>query len=443
METLSFLAERKRAFDNSDPGIGKTASQVVHYAQRKQPRGKCLVLCPKTLMVSAWLNDFETFAPGVTVSLAFASQREEAFAAGTDVVIMNIDGVKWLADNPKLLFPFDHLIVDEYTACKHANSQRSKALNKIKKHFDYRYLLSGTPNPNSVMELWHPALICDDGKALGTSYTRLRNTIQTPIQIGPGANHIRWEDKPGATQAVHTLLAPITIRHAFEDVMKHVPPNFQEYKSFELSPKARKLYDKMENDCILAMDDATITAVHAASLRTKLLQIASGAVYDGNGGYQLIDTQRYELIADLIDETPHSVVFFNWKHQRDQLCKEFEARGYSFAVIDGNVDQRERDRIVADYQAGKYKTVLLHPRTGAHGLTLTRGTLTVFSSPIYEADLMAQGIKRIHRGTQDKPTRTVFVEAKNTVERLVFERLNDKNGRMIDLLEMMKYRRKK
>lgn len=313
---------------------------------------------------------------------------------------------------------------------------------KLRAHFKYRYLLSGTPNPNTVMELWHPALICDDGKRLGTSYTKLRNSVQTPIQIGPSANHIKWEDKPGVAAAVYELLKPITIRHAFEDVMRHVPPNHRDYKSFELSPKAMKLYAKMENGCILALEDATVTAVHAASLRTKLLQIASGAVYSSEEGYTLIDTGRYELIADIVDEVAHSVVFFNWRHQRDELCKEFDRRDYRFAIIDGTVAQRDRDKIVADYQAGKYKTILLHPRTGAHGLTLTRGTLTVFSSPIYEADLMEQGIKRIHRGTQSEVTRTVFVEAKNTVERAVFERLNGKYAQMSELLDLMKQRRK-
>src|SRR5690606_26974952 len=253
-----------------------------------------------------------------------------------------------------------------------------------------RYALNGTPNPNSVMELWHPALLIDDGKRLGTSYTRLRSSVQVPTQVGPMSNHIRWDDKPGANQAVNELLSDITVRHAFEDVMTHVPPNHKDVKRFSLSPRAQKAYEKMETDLIMALEEGeVISAIHAASLRTKLLQIASGAVYnsDGEGAYSIIDSTRYELIGDLVEERQHSVVFCNWKHQRDLLCQEFESRGLSFALIDGSVPQRERDKIVRDYQAGKYRTILLHPRTGAHGLTLTRGDTTIFASPIYEADL--------------------------------------------------------
>lgn len=350
-----------------------------------------------------------------------------------DVYNLEVDGVPYYYANG----------VCVHNCYKHPTSQRSKAVAAIRKFFKYRRMLSGTPNPNSVMELWHPALIVDDGKRLGTSYFKLRSAVQTPIQVGPSAQHVRWEDKPGANQAVHELLADITIRHAFQDVMTHVPPNHRHHKSFELSKTAFKAYTRMENDCILAHKDATITAVHAASLRTKLLQIASGAVYDGSeeGSYVVIDRGRYEFIAELIEPIEHSLVFFNWRHQRELLAEEFDKRSITFAIIDGTVKQNERDAIVQRYQAGEYQTLLLHPRTGAHGLTLTAGDTTVFASPIYEADLMKQAIHRVYRGAQDKVTNTIFVEALHTVERSVYERLNGKYERMTDLLDLMASRR--
>lgn len=439
-QSYQFFLTRPRGFDNSAPGTGKTRVQIeIYRARPKATRKRWLIVSPKTLMVPAWGEDIEKYAPELTVSFAFAETREEAFQAKTDVVVINSDGVKWLAEkkNEKYLKDFDHLTIDEYTTFKHPTSQRSKAMVKIRKYFKYRYVMSGTPNPNSVMELFNPALIVDDGKRLGTSFFRMRNVMQTPEQIGPSPDHLKWTDKPGAGQAVAELLGDITICHPFS-VMKHVPENFKEFKRFDLSKRMRKIYDQMEEDCIIAFDDGAVTnAVHAASLRTKLLQIASGAVYAAgeDSDYQLIDTTRYELTCDLVEEVDHSVVFFNWRHQRDFLCRELDKRGLTFAVIDGSVPQRLRDQIVADYQEGKYRTILLHPRTGAHGLTLTRGRLTVFTSPIYEADLMEQGIKRIYRGAQDKETRTVFIEAKDTVEgSKVYPRLFEKLEAMNDLL---------
>lgn len=444
-QSIAFFSDKPRGLDHSAPGTGKTRVQIELYRQRKD-RKRWLVVCPKTLMVAAWGEDIEKFAPELTVSFAFAENREAAFQAPTDVVVINTDGVKWLADkkNEKYLKQFDHLTIDESTYFKHPTSQRAKAMVKIRKYFKYRYGMTGTPNPNTVMEMYNPVLIIDDGKRLGTSYYRLRNVMQVPEQIGPSPDHLKWTDKPGANQAVTELVGDITIAHPFS-VMKHVPANHRETKRFELSPRMRKVYEKMEAECLVAFDDDTsVNAVHAAALRTKLLQIASGAVYDAQGGYKLVDTLRYELACDLIEETAHSVVFFNWTHQRDFLTKELDKRGLSFALIDGSTPQRERDEIVKHYQAGKYRTILLHPRTGAHGLTLTRGDTTIFCSPIYEADLMEQGIARIHRGAQDKVTRTVFIEAKDTVEKKVYARLDEKVNAMRDLLEQQadKHKRK-
>ncbi len=439
-QSLSFFTPRPRGHDTSAPGTGKTRVQIELYRQRSA-RKRWLIVAPKTLMVPAWGEDIEKYAPELTVSFAFAENREEAFLATTDVVVINTDGVKWLVDkkNEKYLKDFDHLTIDESSYFKHTN-QRTKAMLKIRKYFSYRYSMSGTPNPNTVMELFYPSMIVDDGKRLGTSYYSLRNKVQEPEQVGPSPDHLKWNDRPGAAQAINELLGDITIRHPFS-VMTHVPANFKEFKRFDLSKRMRKIYDQMESDCIIAFEDGAVAnAVHAASLRTKLLQIASGAVYDGgeDSSYKLIDTTRYELTCDLIEEVEHSVIFFNWKHQRDYLSKELDKRGLTFAIIDGSVRKdSERAAIVSDYQPGKYRTILLHPRTGAHGLTLTRGTLTVFPSPLYEADLMEQGIARIYRGAQTKETRTVFIEAKNTVEgSKVYPRLFEKLAAMNDLLDM-------
>lgn len=444
-QTLKFLAGAPRSLDTSDPGTGKTRAHIENYAKRAS-RKRLLVVCPKTLMTSAWGADIEKFAPHLTVSFAFAANRDEAFKMKTDVVVINTDGVKWFTEsktNEAVLKDFDHLIVDEFTTFKHATSQRAKAMRKIAKYFKYRELLSGTPNPNSVMELWHPMLICDDGQRLGTSYYSLRNKVQTPTQIGPRPEHVRWDDKPGAIQAVHELLADVTVRHEFEAVMTHVPPNHRHVKEFALSPAAFKAYQKMETEYVTLIDGDVVSAVHAASVRSKLLQIASGAVYDGTGDghYKVVDRSRYELVAELVEERDHSVVFFNWKHQRELLADEFRKRDITFDIIDGDVKPRDRNGIVARYQAGELHTILLHPKTGAHGLTLTRGTTTIVASPIYEADILKQMIHRIYRGEQNQVTNTIFVQAKGTVEDLVYARLDDKTGRMNDLLDLMKTRR--
>lgn len=453
--TLAFDLEHPRAFDLSDAGTGKTVAKLVGFSIRKA-RGEAkrmLVLCPKTLMRSAWGEDCEKFTPELTISYAFADCREEAFDMNTDVVVLNHDGVKAMlnkskdisAEWKKRLSTFTDLVIDEFNAYKHLSSARTKAVKKIVRYFERRYELSGTPNPNSVMELFAPTLILDDGQRLGSSYFKLRSMVQIPTQIGPRPEHLRWDDKPGSTQVMQALLQDITIRHDFDEVMTHVPPNHRDIKQFMLGKRALKVYLELERDTVAQIGDAVVNAVHAASKRNKLLQVASGAVYTNsddpdNSPYTVIDTTRYELIGDLVDERPHSVVFYNWVHQLELLSKQFEKMGLSFAVINSKTKDRDRGLIVKDYQAGHFRTILLHPKTGAHGLTLTRGDTTVFSSPIYEADYLVQGAKRIHRGTQDKVTNTLLVQAKGTVEDIVYQKLFGKEVNMKDLLDQMKHR---
>lgn len=394
-------------------------------------------------MDSAWAHEIRQFFPSLTYSLSRNTARDNAFTSLAEVVILNTDGVKWLVKNLHHLKGFDHLIIDECSAYKHPKSQRSKAIAKIAKLFKHRYGLTGTPNANSVTELWHQVLILDDGQRLGKSFYLFRNSVQVPTQIGPMPNHLRWDDRPGAETAVTQLLSDITIRHAFEDVMQHVPPNHRAMYPVQLPPKLRKLYDEFERDAVLMLSNgAMVSAPHASNVRNKLLQISSGAVYDrdGQGSYQLLDTTRYELIADLISERKHSVCFANWCHQRDQMITELKKRDISFAVIDGTTPASERGTIVEEFQAGKYQTVIMHPKTGAHGLTLTAADTTIFCSPIYEADLLKQAIHRIYRGSQDKVTNTICIEAENTVERLVYERLDSKLDRMVEFLDILKER---
>lgn len=437
IESAVFCTRNKECLDLSDPGTGKTRAHLMAYAnRRKAGAGRCLVVCPKSLMVPAWGSDIDKFTPHLSYAIADADNRFSAFELNTDIVITNTDGVTALAKKPAVLRGFTDLIIDEVTYFKHGTSNRSKAMYKLSKIFRHKYALSGTPNPHSVTELWHPALVVDGGLRLGSSFYRFRNSVQEAEQVGPMPNMVKWHDKPEALEAVYGLLSDITIRHAFEDVMTHVPPNHVSTYEFELSPSLLKRYRKLEDESVLQLEDGAVTAVHAASLRNKLLQCASGAVYTEAGEYSVLDRARYELIVELIGQYLHSVVFFNWRHQRDQLVDALEKQGTSFAVVDGGTADSLRNSIVNDYQRGAYQTVLLHPRTGAHGLTLTRGEACILASPIYEADLLKQAIHRIYRGSQDKATNTILVQARGTVEDLVYARLNQNVQNMNDFLQL-------
>lgn len=412
------------------------------------------MLAPKSLLRSVWLNDLKKFEPEMRAVVSTAGKHDEMFAQDADYYITNIDAVKWLAKKTKKFFAdFDELIIDESSAYKHATSQRSKAVAKIAEFFEYRRLMTGTPNSNSITDVWHQVKIVDGGKRLGHSFFAFRNAVCTPTQVGRSEHAVRWEDKEGAEAAVFGMLTDIVIRHKFEDCVD-IPPNHQYTLPYEMSPRQRQAYEDMRERMIIevygSLDAiamarlkgvkpavaAHVTAVHAASMRTKLLQIASGAVYSTPDKYHVIDNGRYEMVLDLIEARDHSLTFFHWKHQRDLLVEEAKKRKIAFAIIDGTVSENERNDIVERYQRGMYQTIFAHPQSTAHGFTLTRGTATIWSSPTDNAEHFIQGSKRQYRMGQTQKTETITITATDSVDTAVYDNYLSKNARMSDLLDL-------
>ena len=441
-DDIKFELANERVFDTSDAGTGKTRTRLEVYSKRRANGAKCaLVLAPKNILRSAWEADCKKYTPWLTTSVCKAETRTKDFARRADIYITNHDAAKWLVKQPASFFErFDTLIMDESTAFKHHTSDRSRAVNKIKKYFRYRAGQTGTPNTNAVTDTWHQMYLIDDGKRLGTSFYAFRAATQQPEQRGPRINMVKWVDRPGAEQAVAGMIQDITIRHALEDC-HDIPDNHSYVVPFYMSDTHQAKYEEMRRTAVLELKKADVTAVNAAAVVTKLLQIASGAVYDNEGEYHLIDASRYELIGQLAEERKFSVVFFLWKHQRDLLQKEFDKRGITHTLIDGSVTQKKREEAVQYFQNGFYRVLLAHPASAAHGLTLTRGTSTIWASPTYNLEHWLQGNRRIYRAGQTQKTEMINVIAEAdepTIEHRVYHVLTEKNVKMMDLLEILR-----
>lgn len=441
----TYLYLRRNGYPFATGNTGKTRVQIELFAaRRKRGGGAALIIAPKSLLRSAWQDDFLKFAPEIKTVVCPAEKREEQFALPADVYITNTDAAKWLASQPASFFKrFDTLIIDELSSFKHHTSQRSKAINKIKKHFDNRYGLTGTPNANTITDIWHQVFILDDGERLGRSFYQFRASVCSPEQVGPQPNMLVWKDRPGAELAVGGKLADMTVRHKFEECLD-IPTNHSYVVPYHMSPKQTKVYEAMERDAITLLDSGKIiSTVNAAGVMTKLLQIASGASYsdvtdDSLEDYSPIDNGRYELVADLVDQRQHSVVFFNWTHQRDLLIAEFKRRGITYVVIDGSTSDKARKEAVDMFQAGFYRVVLAHPQSAAHGLTLTKGTATIWPSPTYNLEHFLQGNKRIYRAGQTEKTETIMIIAQGTIEEKVLAKLQEKDARQGSMLDLLK-----
>ena len=419
-------------FNLSDPGTGKTRVCIEVIRRLKIPT---LILAPKSILQCAWGDDIEKYAPEIRYSVATAENRAYAFMKPTLVKITNIDAAKWLGENPQYLKQFEggFLIIDESTSLKNYKSLRTRAVTKFAPMFKKKTLMSGTPNPQGVIDLWSQVFILDGGQRLGKSHYKFQMLTYDQKRIG---QFTKWVEKPGIADAVAGIIADLTVRNKREDCMD-LPENLQTMRYVDLAPKQQKQYVKLKKEAALALEDGDVTAINAAALLTKLLQLTSGAVYTETGEYLPVHTDRYELVMDLVEERQACVVAFNWRHQREALMREAENRGLPAAFIDGSVSQDKRTKAVHDFQDGKLRVIFLHPASAAHGITLTRGEATIWASPTYNAEHFAQLNARIYRGGQTKRTETILICARHTVEEDAYAALFNKTTNLENLLEIL------
>ena len=429
--TTDFIISNPKCLITSDPGTGKTRAVLDAFAKRG---GKMLVLAPLSILEAAWVDDLLKFQPTLKAGIAYAKNRQKIFEdQDYDIIVTNFEAVNFLIKQPNLLEGFDTICIDEFTAFKNRTSKRSKALNKLIQKFEYRIAMSGTPNSNTILDIWHPALLIDGGERLGARFFSFRNQVCTP-KFNGFANV--WIDKPGAEEAVADRLRDITIRHNLEDCID-LPENITRTIYTNLSKQTKEDYDTLANESVLFTEQGTITAINASARVKKLLQLVSGAVYTEEGQYKFVHQERYDLVMDLVDVRQHSLVAFNWKHERDHLIELAEKRKFTYEVIDGDVPPNKRQDIVQRFQAGQIKVLFAHPQSAGHGLTLTKATTCIWCSPTYNAEHFQQFNRRVYRAGQTKKTETILIAARDTWEETVYKKLDTKLDRMENLLTVL------
>ena len=428
--TTDYIKNTPRCLVTSDPGTGKTRSVLDAIVDRES---RTLVLAPLTILEASWGDDIDKFTPNLTYAIAYAKNREKAFTSDARVVITNHDAVKWIAKNSHVLDGFDTLVIDEFTAFKNKDSQRSKACYAIASKFTHRVAMSGTPNSNTILDLWHPMLIVDDGARLGHRFYSFRSSVCTP-RFNGFANE--WVQKDNAEETVAAALCDINIRYMLEECID-MPPQSVQTMFVTLPKKIMHQYKQLSEDSVLYTGEATINAVHAGAKVKKLLQLCTGSIYDEHGETQSIHTERYDLVMQLVAERSQSLVAFNWKHEQRYMAELADKLGIKHATIDGDAPAHRRKEIVDRLQAGQLQVVFCHPQSAGHGLTMTKAKTVIWASPTYNAEHYQQFNRRIYRAGQTEKTEVIQIAARGTWEPDVYEKLSGKVERMDELLGIL------
>ena len=336
-----------------DMGMGKTVSTLTAVNELMYDRFevcRVLVIAPLRVALSTWRDECEAWAhtQNLRISIAVGDlrTREAALRADADIYIVNRDVVKWLVEYYRDKWPFDMVVIDESSSFKNPASQRFKALRKVRPLMKRVVLLTGTPAPNGLMDLWSQLYLLDCGERLGRTLTEYRERYFRPGQQS-GYVVYSYDLRPGADKEIFRKIGDICVSMKSEDYLT-LPPLRQNVVKVQLPDEALERYREMEKEFVLSIGDADVTAVSAAALTNKLLQMANGAVYDTEGDIVRIHDAKLEALDEIIscNEGKSVMVIYSYRHDLERLREKYPKarleRGAHTAAVGASAERGAR-----------------------------------------------------------------------------------------------------
>jgi SNF2 family DNA or RNA helicase len=430
--TAAFLSLQDRAFCFNEAGTGKTSSVIwaADYLMRQGLIKRVLVICPLSIMYSAWQADIFKTAMHRSVAVAYgdAERRKKIINGVYEFVIINFDGVGIVADEISKL-GFDLIVVDEANAYKTATTKRFKVLAKLMKPSTKLWMLTGTPASQSPLDAFGLAKLVSPGN-VPKYFTAWRDKVMHQV------TRFKYVPKPTARQDVYNALQP-AIRFEKAQCLD-LPDVTYQTRIVPLTPQVNRYYRAIKSQMLIEAAGEQISAVNAAAKLTKLLQISGGAVYTDTREVVEFDVSpRINALMEVLDQTEHKVIIFvPFRHTIDLIAKHLQGEGVTNEIISGNVGAKERSNIIERFQSTEFPRVLIiQPQAASHGVTLTAADTIVFWSPVMSVETYLQCIARIDRYGQQNKMTVVHLQG-SEVERKMYEMLQgkvDSHEKLVDL----------
>ena len=413
--TAEFLANQRKAFCFNEQGTGKTASVIwaVDYLMKLGLVKRVLVICPLSIMKSAWQVDLFKFAIHRTVAIAHGSakKRKEIVEAGAEFVVVNFDGVgiikKQIMDGG-----FDLIVVDEASAYKNAQTVRWKDLRDLTRAIKGLWMLTGTPAAQSPVDAYGLAKLVNPS-GVPMFFGQFRDKVMNKVSM------YRWVPRPDASQTVHTILQP-AIRFEKKQCLDLPPVTFTEREA-PMTPQQKSFYKRLKDEMLIEAAGEEVSAVNAAVKINKLLQIACGSVYTDN--HEVVDfdvSNRLNVVQEVVDESSNKVlIFVPFTHSIEVLAKHLTKNGITCDVINGAVSVNRRSDIVQRFQSQPDpKVLIIQPMAASHGLTLTAADTIIWYAPCTSVETYLQANARIDRPGQVNPMTIVHITGSQVETRM-------------------------
>ena len=418
----AFMVTHPRCLVLSGVGVGKTsaAAWAADYLMTRGLVAKVLVVCPVSVMDTAWRADLFRTVMHRTVGLVFGAKkkRQAVIQAGYDFTIINYDGAKILLKDLQQA-NYDLIICDEASSLKNVQTDRWKAINALVQPTTRLWLMTGTPASQSPADAYGLAKLVNP-TAVPPFFKSFRDQVMVNL------SKYRWAPRHDAQETVFKVLQP-AIRFTKEECLD-LPDMLYTTREVPLTEQQTRYYKQLRDIMIAQAAGEEITAVNAAARINKLLQVSQGCAFSDNREVIEFDvSDRVNELLSIIEQTAHKViVFVPFRHVLQRLEDELAKAGVSNVSIHGNTPGPVRAQNIKRFQTeDDPKVILLIPQAAAHGVTLTRADTVVWWGPVASAELYLQGNARAHRAGQTNKVTVVRLQG-SSVERQMYNLLDSK-----------------
>lgn len=439
--TVDFIIEHKFCGVFLDLGLGKTISTLTAINELMYDYceiNSVLVIAPKRVAETVWAEEAAKWehTRHLVISKVMGSEnkRLDALKRPADIYVVSRDNVAWLCNVFASRLPFDMVVIDELSSFKSHQSQRFKSLRMARPFMKRVVGLTGTPAPNSLIDLWPQMYLIDRGERLGKTITQYRARYFRPGKSN-GYVVYSYDILAGASDMIQEKISDICISMKASDYLD-MPERTDNFITVTMSDELKKEYNKFKNDNIIKLIDDSgtteINAVNAASLVNKLLQFANGSVYDEDKNVHKIHTLKLEALKEIIENSNGQPILVAWTYQfdRDAILKAFSA--YKPRQLKTADD-------INDWNAGNIQLMLAHPASAGHGLNLQAGgSIIVWYGLTWSLELYQQFNARLYRQGQTKHVTIHHIVTSGTYDEEVINAINRKDKNQNRLLDSIK-----
>lgn len=427
--TTQFIIDHPQAAIILGMGMGKTIITLTALQQliynHFQVR-KALIIAPLRVARDTWpaeltkwdhLTDLKA-----SVMVGDKKTRLAALHTDADIYVTNRENIPWLVKEVgEKHWPFDMVIIDELSSFKSHQAQRFKALRRCRPRITRMVGLTGTPAPNSLLDLWAQFALIDGGQRLGKFITHYRDRYFVPDKRN-GPQVYTWKLKNGADQEIYRRIEDITVSMRTTDHLTLPELTITDYPVTMTATQAKQ-YKDLKNEMVLELEDQadTIDALNAASLAGKLQQLAGGAIYtsEEDGSWHDLHDAKLDALEDIIEAANGEpiLVAFWFKHEKARILERIKEARYLNTAADFH-----------DWNAGRIPVALIHPASAGHGLNLQDGGhLMVWYTLPWSLELYEQANARLFRQGQQHPVTITRILCNNTIDQQIAKSLTGKH----------------